>query len=369
MPLPILTTADDVRTLINYLKNKPTGATITEAKAAIGRTVLDGRKFTAYTLWNFISREGERIKLTQQGWEYARKPASEPEIFRRVIDSIPPYKSVLEWAHHQKMDSITNVDVAAHWHDHHKDALGTDSDVTIKDNAVCFFHVAEAAGLGKIIVGRRGQPTRLDLDREQLKQYIEAGPSTPPWTAKSDETIANTEIEESEEIPAQTKIQSLVALERVEGRAAARQSVEVRCFISHGSNMDLVEQVQTMLDVAEIKSEVAVKEESSAIPVPEKVFSAMRKCTAGIIVVSVDESRKDKDGKYTINENVLIEIGAAFVLYDKRVVLLWDKRLKVPSNLQGLYRCEFEGNELSWTAGMKLMKAMRGFKDSDSPPI
>jgi hypothetical protein len=70
--------------------------------------------------------------------------------------------------------------------------------------------------------------------------------------------------------------------------------------------MDLVEQVQTMLGLADIQTEIAVKEQNSAIPVPEKVFNAMRKCSAGIIVVSVDEGRKDKDGKYTINENVLI---------------------------------------------------------------
>jgi predicted nucleotide-binding protein len=65
---------------------------------------------------------------------------------------------------------------------------------------------------------------------------------------------------------------------------------------------------------------------------------------------------------YVLNENVLIEIGAAFVLYERRVVLVWDKRLPVPSNLQGLYRCEFEGDEMSWSAGMKLMKAIQGFK-------
>ena len=92
----------------------------------------------------------------------------------------------------------------------------------------------------------------------------------------------------------------------------------------------------------------------------------MRRCQAGIIAVTVDESRKDDEDNYVLNENVLIEIGAAFVLYDERVVLLWDKRLEVPSNLQGLYRCEFEGDELSWTAGMKLMKAIKGFKKSDS---
>lgn len=367
MALPVLTTAEDVIALIAYLKTKPTGATINEAKAAIQKSVLDPRKFTAYTLWGFVNKEGERIKLTDRGWEFARKPEAQQEIYRRVIDSIPPYKSVLEWAFHQKMDSITNVDVAAHWHEHHKEAVGTDNEDTIKNNAVCFFHLAQAAGLGKLIIGRHGQTTRLELDREQLKQYIEAGPSTPPWTAKSEETLAKTEVITDPEKLAEANV-SPVAKAPPEPPAAPLTSTKVadiRCFISHGSNMDLVDQVQTMLGLADIQSEVAVKEETSAIPVPEKIFTAMRRCTTGIIVVSVDETRKNKDGEYTINENVLIEIGAAFVLYDKRVVLLWDKRLSVPSNLQGLYRCEFEGSELSWSAGMKLMKAIRGFKTTE----
>lgn len=270
------------------------------------------------------------------------------------------------------MDSITNVDVAAHWHEHHKEALGTDNEDTIKNNAVCFFHLAQAAGLGKLIIGRHGQTTRLELDREQLKQYIEAGPSTPPWTATSDETLAKTEVITDPDKLAEANVPrvlvtppALPAPEPPPVTSTSTKAADIRCFISHGSNMDLVDQVQTMLGLADIQSEVAVKEESSAIPVPEKVFGAMRRCSTGIIVVSVDEKRKDKDDKFTINENVLIEIGAAFVLYDKRVVLLWDKRLSVPSNLQGLYRCEFEGNELSWSAGMKLMKAIRGFKTTE----
>lgn len=62
---------------------------------------------------------------------------------------------------------------------------------------------------------------------------------------------------------------------------------------------------------------------------------------------------------------MLIEIGAAFVLYDKKVLLVWDRRLNIPSNLQGLYRCQFEGNELSWSEGMKFMKGVNNFKKQD----
>ncbi len=92
----------------------------------------------------------------------------------------------------------------------------------------------------------------------------------------------------------------------------------------------------------------------------------MRKCSAAVICVTTDEHETRTDRTHGINQNVLIEIGAAFVLYDKKVVLIWDKTIAVPSNLQGLYRCEFSGEELSWTTGMKLMKTVSKFKEKSS---
>lgn len=127
--------------------------------------------------------------------------------------------------------------------------------------------------------------------------------------------------------------------------------------------MGIVEQVKDILALYDIPYEIAVEEETAAIPVPEKVMAAMRRCSAGIMVVTADEQSKSSED-YSINTNVLIEIGAAFVLYDKRVVLMWDKRLKVPSNLQGLYRLEFESEELSFAMGTKLAKTVKGLKDS-----
>jgi hypothetical protein len=79
MALPVLTTAEDVSDLVSYLKTKPTGATLNEAKATIKKTVLDPRKFTAYTLWGFVQKDGDRIKLTTRGWDFARKPEAAAE--------------------------------------------------------------------------------------------------------------------------------------------------------------------------------------------------------------------------------------------------------------------------------------------------
>jgi len=49
-------------------------------------------------------------------------------------------------------------------------------------------------------------------------------------------------------------------------------------------------------------------------------------------------------------------------MYDQKVILLVDKRIELPSNLQGLYRCEYKGNELSWDTGIKLTKVLQGFR-------
>lgn len=142
--------------------------------------------------------------------------------------------------------------------------------------------------------------------------------------------------------------------------AEAAKLANRRVFISHGRNIEIVEQVKTLLSLADFEYEIAVESETTAVPVPEKVREGMRRCGAAIICVTPELTEDQKHP--SINQNVLIEIGAAFVLYDKRVVLLWDKAVPVPSNLQGLYRCEINGGEISWTAGTKLLSVLKDLK-------
>jgi hypothetical protein len=149
---------------------------------------------------------------------------------------------------------------------------------------------------------------------------------------------------------------------RISTELPARQAPgRFKVFISHSKNAAVVQQVKEILALYDIDYEVAIEEETAAIPIPQKILAAMRRCQAAVIVVTADEQNK-LDADYAINTNVLIEVGSAFVLYDQKVVLLWDRRLKVPSNIQGLYRCEFEGNELSFAIGTKLAKALKSFK-------
>jgi predicted nucleotide-binding protein len=359
MALPIKTSSDDVRQVIRYLRTKPTGATLDEARATVDKRLLDGRKQAAYVAWGFLTRDAGRLKLTDRGWAIARQPDREQEMFRQVLDSVRPYRSALEWINHSTMESVTASDISAHWHEHHKEVVGDANANTLRENAIAFFNLAETAGFGTLTAGRGGKETRLEVNLRELSTHIEAGPSVPPWRSDLDELADSAEEEESGSEPDE-------AAEKPDPDPTlpAGQPEKLRVFIAHGSNMAIVEQIEVTLGIADIEYEVAEEEETTAIPVPDKVLDAMRRCGAGIIAVAVDESRRDDEGNYTVNENVLIEIGAAFVLYERRVVLVWDKRLRVPSNLQGLYRCEFEGNELGWDAGIKLMKAIQNFKKS-----
>jgi predicted nucleotide-binding protein len=84
-----------------------------------------------------------------------------------------------------------------------------------------------------------------------------------------------------------------------------------------------------------------------------------------IINISADEERKLADSTFSINENVMIESGAAYLCYDKRIILLADKRIvdKLPSNIKGLYRLTYEGDQLSWDIGMRLQRALTEFRE------
>jgi predicted nucleotide-binding protein len=52
-------------------------------------------------------------------------------------------------------------------------------------------------------------------------------------------------------------------------------------------------------------------------------------------------------------------------LYRRRFILLVERDVKLPSNLQGLYEVRYEGQRLDYEATMKLLKAFSDFK---SPP-
>ena len=171
--LPIITKPDDALAIVDYLKTKATGVSLNDAKATLPARVLDGRKIAAYKTWGLVTQDGDRIRLTSRGRQLAR--ASEEErfrIFSEVVLDIRTYRIGAEWMHHRDLEVVPLADLAAHWFEHVQADLGTDNEQTIRNQAACFLGLAEAAGLGRYLVGRRGQPTRLEVNREALGELV-----------------------------------------------------------------------------------------------------------------------------------------------------------------------------------------------------
>lgn len=136
-----------------------------------------------------------------------------------------------------------------------------------------------------------------------------------------------------------------------------------RVFITHGKDRQIVGQLKEILTFGKFEAVVAVEHETVSKPVPDKVMDDMRSCFAAVIHVDSEQELIDSSGSKVqkINDNVLIEIGAAMGLFGKNFVLLVKKGIVLPSNLQGLYRCDYEGDKLDYEATMKLLKAFNEF--------
>lgn len=136
-----------------------------------------------------------------------------------------------------------------------------------------------------------------------------------------------------------------------------------RVFITHGRNQKILNQVKELVTYGKFTPIVAQDRETAAKPVPKKVMDDMRSCRAAVIHVGAEGVLFDKNQNEIpqINGNVLIEIGAAMALYGEKFILLVEEGVKLPSNLQGLYECRYEGDELNMPATMKLLKAFSEF--------
>jgi len=111
------------------------------------------------------------------------------------------------------------------------------------------------------------------------------------------------------------------------GEARAR-----RVFITHGKNKGFIEPAKELLSFGELEAVVAGEKQTVSQPVPEKVMEDMRSCGAALIHVDDERRLLDKEAKehIVLNENVLIEIGAAMALYGKRFILVVKEGVEMP---------------------------------------
>lgn len=358
MPLPIRTTIDDTQKLCKYFSSKPTGATIAEAKSVLDSKAVDSRKTSALKFWKLLDEtENGKLKLTTNGRKFVKGEKQQKEILRGVIKNIAPYFSVIERAVHRNEDSLNTVDVGAHWHEHYKAEAG-DNDTTLNDSAVCFFRIAEGAGLGKLINGRKGAATRISFDLDEANKFIsnEANiTDAHPEANQLDQTLSDVdETEQNSSSPLNGSEDS--------NKQNDQQNLGQAIFIAHGKNKKPLEQLKKILDQFKIQYRVVVDEPNLGRPISKKVKEVMHECNCAIMIFTSDEEFKDKDGKtvWRPSENVVYELGATGYLYDNRIVILKESDVRFPSNFNDLGYISFEKDNLH-NKSMDVLKELIGF--------
>jgi hypothetical protein len=345
--LPYLARYSDITALVEYLKKKPLGATQAEVQNVLGPEAFDWRKVEVYRLTGFFNMNG-MISLSQMGVEYAQANEDRRrELVWSILKGIRPYNGLLEWGYFQKKAQLDAEAVRLKW-----SAEYPEIDRTNKQRfdlaPIFFFSLCEGVGLGSFITGRKGQPTRLEIDGSALEAYVSYVPErTPVSRDAGPERLADALSSPPLQPPALG----------VPAPAAARN-----VLISHGKNRGPLADVEEMLKIMGLQPKVAIREPNLARPVSEKVRSTMKECSAAVFVFTPDETLTDSEGKrvFKPSENVLHELGAASVLYDDKVVILKEKSIQLPSNVSGLAHIPFDMENVKATF-MDLYKELKGF--------
>lgn len=374
--LPIMATAADVREVVQYLKRKPSGVSIVEAMDDVRRRLFEPRKIAAYEFWGIVERpHGDRLKLSARGRDFAAKLEPETTAYRGVLAGVAPYGDALRWMLTQQRDVVTYADVSAYWRAQHAEALQQCDERTAEAAVVCFFHLCQASELGTMTIGKRGQPARLRIEREELALYLEG--RTNASHASSAEVDAATNVLTTTSTDSHAIADDLLTTSAAIAAAASTPpppfaaSERLRLYVSCRAETRVVGQILTALELAGIESRRApFAATQDSLPVGEDVFRAMHESNAALFVVTGEERAKNdrtdalktRAADVALDENLLLEIGAAYVLYRRRVLLLWGAPHPLPAHLRSLPHFTFDRDTLTWEQGVEVMKAINELK-------
>jgi hypothetical protein len=351
--LPILTTAADIRELIQYLKRRPAGVIAAEELDRPKKKLFDDRKLAAYEFLGITVREGKLLRLSALGCNFAQRLEADAEMFRHFLDRHPPYFTALKSIAQQNLDMITSTELRDFWHGAHSDAFAFADQEAIRGAVVSFFSLCQAAGLGTMVLGKRGHITRFFVDRDELTTFLNNGPapidSAGPTRADSRPFAGPIAVNNPGAIPAGD---------------AVELTVLIQC-----SNPRILELIQRTLEVTNIRGIQVNAIWDRTTSTPDIVENNARECRALIVVLGDEAFITAREGTSGIKQNLLLELGAAHVLYDRRVIVLADKASAACVGLEDLISYSFESERLEWHAGLQLIKQLAEFRESIQRPL
>lgn len=136
-------------------------------------------------------------------------------------------------------------------------------------------------------------------------------------------------------------------------------------FVAHGKNKKPLEDLKKILDQFSIRYKVAIDEPNAGRPISSKVAEIMEECSAGIFIFTKDEQfhRRNNRGEYDEvwrpSENVVYELGAASIRWDRKIIIVREHGVNFPSDFSDLGYIEFKDGEIASNA-MAIFKELVG---------
>jgi predicted nucleotide-binding protein len=137
----------------------------------------------------------------------------------------------------------------------------------------------------------------------------------------------------------------------------------VQVFVAHGRSLKPLDQLKKILNEWQVPFVVAVDEPNAGRPIPEKIADLMKECSAGIFIFSADEEFTDSSGTqiFRPSQNVIYELGAAGLLYGRKIVVFRESGVSFPSDFSDLGFIDFERDALDAKA-MDLLRELIALK-------
>lgn len=342
------TSINDLRNIVRFLKQRRNGISPHEITDIFRRRLFEPAKLAAYRSWGIIHDNSDSIRLSELGWRIANGLHAEATEYRCILRSIDPYWHGLKMISDTGVQLVPYFDVADYWRKLFPEALPSIDDRTTEDCVTSFFHLCHSAELGTTAVGRKGQPTRLIVDKSELSEFVNGD-------------------EDANDVP-----------QPITGRSANPDNISVddsqspnypgqfRLLVSAEPDSDIPDSLKDILDISDVTYDMVQRSEET-IFISKQNRERMRGCEAAIVVAGPKSLERCSDKKHRLQNRLLSEIAACQALFGERVLLLWTDKAALPVELNSLDVIDLPDGT-SWVEGLKLGRRIKELR-STSPRI
>lgn len=256
------------------------------------------------------------------------------DAFRKAVLNIEPFRTFLTAYNGKKVPSSAPF----------KEFLIANAEVPSDRTEECIEHIladARFAGQLRIIKG---------------SDWVElAGDASVVAPRRRDEESADIDDSDDDDVDEATEVGESEPLRPSVGTTPGPAK---KVFIAHGKNRTPLDQLKKMLDQFKVKYAVAIDEPNRGRPISAKVAALMRdECSSAIFIFTADERFLQDDGAGELkeiwrpSENVVYELGAASIFYDRRIVIFKEAGVTFPSDFSDLGYIEFQSDQLAAKMG------------------